>query len=174
MCTFGSAHHLYTEAPVTSAPIFTLHGTFQKQLPNKSNHTKRLFLLLLASVRPPYSISTLIRIRSDTRISTMGALDNTCALFQSPPYSPLTCNVQFRSILDWGCNLCHVRPHFPSITHVFRLVTGFTVVCFGLVRFLAQCLSFPKVTCVQTWYYYSRYPSDPWYIKLLVSSRSMP
>jgi len=24
------------------------------------------------------------------------------------------------------------------------------------------------VTCVQTWYYYSRYPSDMWYIKLLV------
>ncbi|KAG8218151.1 hypothetical protein J3R82DRAFT_3693 [Butyriboletus roseoflavus] len=25
------------------------------------------------------------------------------------------------------------------------------------------------VTCIQTWYYYSRYPSDPWYIKLLVA-----
>ena len=25
------------------------------------------------------------------------------------------------------------------------------------------------VTCIQTWYYYSRYPSDPWYIKFLVS-----
>ncbi|KIJ70461.1 hypothetical protein HYDPIDRAFT_23564 [Hydnomerulius pinastri MD-312] len=26
------------------------------------------------------------------------------------------------------------------------------------------------VTCVQTWYYYGRYPSDPWYIKLLVGA----
>ncbi|KAH0839436.1 hypothetical protein J3R83DRAFT_219 [Lanmaoa asiatica] len=26
------------------------------------------------------------------------------------------------------------------------------------------------VTCIQTWYYYSRYPSDPWYIKLLVAA----
>lgn len=26
------------------------------------------------------------------------------------------------------------------------------------------------VTCVQTWYYFSRYPSDPWYIKLLVGA----
>ncbi|KAG1813384.1 hypothetical protein EV424DRAFT_63422 [Suillus variegatus] len=26
------------------------------------------------------------------------------------------------------------------------------------------------VTCVQTWYYYSRYPSDPWYIKLMVGA----
>ncbi|KAI9460056.1 hypothetical protein HD554DRAFT_2323905 [Boletus coccyginus] len=25
------------------------------------------------------------------------------------------------------------------------------------------------VTCIQTWYYYGRYPSDPWYIKLLVA-----
>ncbi|KAF9222065.1 hypothetical protein BS17DRAFT_784363 [Gyrodon lividus] len=25
------------------------------------------------------------------------------------------------------------------------------------------------VTCVQTWYYYGHYPSDPWYIKLLVA-----
>lgn len=25
------------------------------------------------------------------------------------------------------------------------------------------------VTCIQTWYYYGRYPSDPWHIKLLVS-----
>ncbi|KAF8548702.1 hypothetical protein OG21DRAFT_1489164 [Imleria badia] len=27
------------------------------------------------------------------------------------------------------------------------------------------------VTCIQTWYYYGRYPSDPWYVKLLVSLR---
>ncbi|KAI9574511.1 hypothetical protein HD554DRAFT_2165994 [Boletus coccyginus] len=26
------------------------------------------------------------------------------------------------------------------------------------------------VTCVQTWFYYTHYPSDPWYIKLLVFS----
>ncbi|KAH7931261.1 hypothetical protein BV22DRAFT_1027496 [Leucogyrophana mollusca] len=26
------------------------------------------------------------------------------------------------------------------------------------------------VTCVQTWYYFSRYPSDAWYIKLLVAA----
>ncbi|KAH7916690.1 hypothetical protein BJ138DRAFT_3602 [Hygrophoropsis aurantiaca] len=26
------------------------------------------------------------------------------------------------------------------------------------------------VTCVQTWYYFSRYPSDAWYIKLLVAT----
>ncbi|KAN0098024.1 hypothetical protein V8E55_002470 [Tylopilus felleus] len=25
------------------------------------------------------------------------------------------------------------------------------------------------VTIIQTWYYYSRYPSDPWYVKLLVA-----
>ncbi|KAI9460428.1 hypothetical protein HD554DRAFT_1585974 [Boletus coccyginus] len=25
------------------------------------------------------------------------------------------------------------------------------------------------VTCIQTWYYYGHYPSDPWYIKLLVA-----
>jgi len=41
--------------------------------------------------------------------------------------------------------------------------------------FISTLLNYPTlVTCIQTWYYYGRYPSDPWYIKLLVSLRESP
>jgi hypothetical protein len=86
----------------------------------ESDHTKRLFQLLLPSIRPPlrqiFAISTLIRIREATFISTMSALDNTCVYFQPPCIlGRLTDVAQFWCILDWGRNFCHVSTHICSM-----------------------------------------------------------
>ncbi|KAG8218808.1 hypothetical protein J3R82DRAFT_4484 [Butyriboletus roseoflavus] len=36
-----------------------------------------------------------------------------------------------------------------------------------------RCSDQKLVTCVQTWYYFVHYPSDPWHIKFLVSLREL-
>ncbi len=114
--------------------------------------------------------------RLDIWLPTMTVIDETCVFHVTKSTFPTGllvfagwahCLLVLSSL---GCKLYHENRHDIAMNEGAGLLSGSTVVSYIQLNNDCSIIHACPVSCSQMYYYYTRYTSDAWHIKMLVST----